>query len=492
MTRLLMLMALLWACEEKTTTVEIQEQPLPQNRIPPPLPEGAPVRIPPPPAISDPNFFSFERQESDQLSVLESAGIQDRLNTRFLTICEQYNEGQRELGRFVKAVDKSLNAISTERIIEISKPVGQIGCVRSLDIRDYGLTPTKWRAIESRLRQLFGTTFESFTTRGQLIKQLTQTVQPAMPAHVFSFISLNNPVYAQLLELPGDLKSLEESLGVDLQANFDGEDPDTYLFGMTQSPISRTKPRLALATKSDEGFYYLTYDSLDRNIGKVTANPFESPFPVEARSNRTLIHDGSEAIFSLPNGMMGFYLSGGADANFEIQNIAPFDLVNDPGAASRGLSPEISYLSCHDCHELGIIERDDEIATKVLRDSSFNAADKLKVQFWHGRSAALKAKMRNDNNQYFEAIAKMQIGRNEKDHINAYTNRLRQEATVEQVAALMSQTPEEFKKDLAGSPQSLEQIGQLLNGDTVTLDQLRITLQTYVIEANRFRNKFGE
>jgi hypothetical protein len=63
---------------------------------------------------------------------------------------------------------------------------------------------------------------------------------------------------------------------------------------------------------------------------------------------------------------------------------------------------------------------------------------------------------------------------------------------LEQVAALVNLTPEQFARKLRSAPQSQGEFGQLLNGNTVTLDQLKRTLQLFVVEATIFRNEFGE
>ena len=470
------------SCKNKETVIDTTQG------IPPPLPEGVNPNIPPG-ANVDPDFVSFAREESDKLEVLQSASSAERLMTRFLTVCEQFNEGKKDLTNYVKAVDKTLNSLSTESRIEASNAGGATGCVRAFDMRDFGMTPAKWRSFERRLHETFGTTFESFTTRGLLIKQLTQSRQASVPAHIFAFLALNQPVYSDMLGLPGTEQELEFLLGVNIQRNFDDEDRDTHVACKTQSPISLTKPRCMLATESADGYYYKTYDILSGNIGQRATNPFESPFPVQARSQRTLIHDGSESIYSLPNGMQGYYLSDGDGVQVDV---GPLDLVADPGAASRALSPEISYLSCHDCHARALEPFEDEVASKVDNDPTFNIIDRQKVQFWHGRPAALLAKTNKDKNQYFDALAKIRIGQNENDPINAYTNRLRQENTLEQVAALMSQTPQNFARSLRATRQAQAEFGQLLSGQTVTFEQLQRTIQIYVQEANIFRDNFGE
>ena len=171
---------------------------------------------------------------------------------------------------------------------------------------------------------------------------------------------------------------------------------------------------------------------------------------------------------------------------------APLDLVADPGALALSLSPEINYLSCHNCHARVLEPFVDEVAEKVAQDPNFGVLDRQKVAFWHGRKAALRAKMGRDEAQFAEATQDIGLGPNENDPINAYVNRLRQESSLEQVAALVNLKPPEFASKLRSAPRSQGEFGQLLNGNTVTLQQLQSTLQIFVVEANIFRNDFGE
>jgi hypothetical protein len=482
---LLIILSVFLACEEK------REEPAPvePDRPPPPLADGEEPEIPPPARASNGGLVSFDKQESDILEVLELVNRSERFNTRFLTICEQINGGVTDLDPYIKAVDKTLNSLSTERQITATNSAGSSGCVRSFDLRDYNLTPEKWALFRARLNETFGRTFESFTTRGLLIKQLTQSMQAAIPAHIFMFLALNQPLYAQFLELADTEPQLEIDLGVNIQNNFDIEDPDTYLACKSQSPITLQKPRCMIATESDDGFYYKTYDILLANVGQRQTNPFESPFPVEARSERTLIHDGSESIFSLRNGLIGYYLAGADGARIDE---APTDLVEDPASSAKGLGNVINYLSCHKCHAQAIEDFRDEVASKVANDTNFDVIDQQKVAFWHGRSLALNARINQDQSQYFDALRRIGIGTNEPDPINEYTDTLRQSSSLEQVAALMSQKPEDFAASLRATNQAQSELGQLLNGDRVPLDQLQRSLQVYVVEANIFRDDFGD
>lgn len=470
------------ACTKETT--KIIEAPPPPQEPPPVEPEPPfPVDPIPPQPVA---FTSFDRIEDRMLIELNGLNDNDRLNARFISVCDQTNQGKPD-GNYTKAVDKGINSVSLERDITKSDPVSGSDCLRMIDLDDFGLDAADWALIVAN--NPFLNTFESFTTRGDLIKDLTNENQPWMPGHIFLFTVFDDAVYPTLLDLPVNLIDLQLQLGLNLQANFDDEDRDTYLFGHTGSPIAIGKPRMHLRTEIDDGHYYQSYDIVIASVGLAEKNIFQSPFPVEANSANTLLPDGHEVIFSLPNAMHGYYLSDGVGNQ---QAFAPLDLVVDNEATKLSLDPTIRYLSCSRCHANGLIERQDEIFEKVRNDNNFDIVDIQKSEFWHGRGGELSSQLARDNSLYQNALRQVGIAPGEQDWINFYTDKLRRESNLEQVAALMFLSPGEFARRLETTVVSKNEIGSLIDGKTISFEQLQQTLGTFVVEANIFRDDFGE
>lgn len=472
---------IIWTCKEKTKEIIVKEAPppVPINPEPPPV---EPTDPPEPPPV---RFTSFESFENAQLQLLNSQNDNDRLNTRFLSVCDQTNQGK-PADNYIKALDKALNSVSLERDIIKSRSTG-VDCLRAIDLDDYGMDAADWALIV--VNNPFANTFESFTTEGDFIKDLTGENQPWLPAHVFAFTAFDANVYSTLIDLPANLNALQLQLGLDLQANFDDEDRETYLFGHTGSPIAIGKPRMHLRTEIDDGHYYQSYDIVIASVGLAEKNIFQSPFPVEARSQFTLLPDGHEVIFSLPNSLHGYYLSDGVGNQ---QAVAPLDLVFDSEASQLSLNPEIDYLACNRCHANGLIERQDEIFAKVSQDNTFDIVDIQKSQFWHGRGGELASTLASDNQRYQSALRQLGIQPGDPDWINFYTDKLRRESNINAVAAMMFLDPGEFAQRLLTTVISKNEIGSLVDGKTISFEQLQQTLGTFVIEANIFRDDFGE
>ena len=482
---LLLVPLIVFGCKPKTKTKTVIVDRIVEKPVDPPV--ETPVEPPVEPPIDPPvRFIDFDEFESETFRFASRLNDNDAANARFVSVCEQQNQGK-PIGNYIKAIDKAINSISQERDIVNTVAVGGLECLRALDLDDYGLNAVDWDNIVAA--NPFLNTFESFTRVGDQIKTLVNEDQYWMPGHIFIFTVFDAPVYYDLLDLPDNLLALQLQLGLDLQANFDDEDTDTYLFGHTGSSIALGKNRMHLRTEIDDGHYYQSYDVLVANVGLADKNIFQSPFPIEARSAFTLVPDGHEVIFSLPNKMHGYYL---ADGNGLRQDFAPLDLVVDTRAASQSLDPTIRPLACAGCHINGLIERQDEIFNKVKDDNTFDIVDIQKSEFWHGRPNQLAQQLRSDNQSYQNSLRGVGTSPQEGDFINFYTDKIRKESDIRQVAALMFLQPDEFEDRLLRTIASKNEIGSIVEGKTIAFEQLQETLGKFVVEANIFRDDFGE
>src|SRR5690606_37235278 len=68
-------------------------------------------------------------------------------------------------------------------------------------------------------------------------------------------------------------------------------------------------------------------------------------------------HDGGEMIFSLPNGLQGYYLGDGAEKRL---SEGPVNVVEDSKSTS-GTPAVVNAISCMACHHSGIIPFTDDV-----------------------------------------------------------------------------------------------------------------------------------
>lgn len=144
--------------------------------------------------------------------------------------------------------------------------------------------------------------------------------------------ALQAPLYEDLLQLPLNVKQLENKLGVDSVANIQRR--QVVRAGMPVSGVSRSNRVVERHLLMGNFAYY--WKSYDYASSRGKQNMFRDPI--------TLVEDGGEMIWSLPNGMQGYYI---ADKSGRRLSDAPTSIVTDSGATDRIVRNGISCVRCH-------------------------------------------------------------------------------------------------------------------------------------------------
>ena len=449
--------------------------------IPPP---GEPVRPTPPPVDPLPGQVTFAAFESEILTDLTNLPTVQQLNARYITVCDQYNAGSMAPSKR-QAIQKGINQISLEGDVEPGQWIGEFRCTLRIDLRDYGLTPAKWRIIE-RADPL---AFESFTDRGLLIKQLTQALRPWIHGSNFLETSLVNETYYDIMEVPNELNTfLDQYLGCDLQRDFDDFAEDIFMAGVRSSLIALQKNRSVLFAQCQEGAMSATYDVILEGQTSPGRSLSINPFPVEARSRRTFRHDASEFIFTLPNNMLGYALY---NVDGVRENFAPTNIVTDNVRAN--IDPTIrNARSCSSCHTGGFIEVDDFITDHVSGNPNFSTDDIQKARAYFGRNQGMKAAMRQANSRYQAAVRSLEIDINSPDPINELTDTIRKEMNAKQVAAYLFMDQADFVNRLRASATGSLVVGQLITGGTISFQDFILVAPVLIEDLNLFQEDLGQ
>jgi serine/threonine-protein kinase len=153
-------------------------------------------------------------------------------------------------------------------------------------------------------------------------------------------------LYEDFLQLPFTLAELEQKLGVDSAANV--KNGVAARAGVTVSGVSRNN-RVVERHPSRFGYYWKSFD-FKSNRGQ--ENIFRDPVGFR--------ESGGEMIFSLPNGLQGYYVS---DARGGRLDAAPTEIVVDKFAEDKTVR---NGLSCVRCHDTGIKGFTDTVRPAVL------------------------------------------------------------------------------------------------------------------------------
>ena len=477
MKHIIVALALIVSCQvkkgtEKTTIIEAP--------APPPIIGPLPNPVP-----NSPDFVRFANFESNILISLNDVSAAKRRETIHVDICDKFNEKRGGMPAFRQAIHKGLNQLNNQKDELLrAKPSDPNECIFKFNLDDYGLTRDDWKLIQ----KYDPFKLESFTARGLLIKQLTGLDRPWIHASNLNFIALNANVYYKILDVPSNVAEIWPFLGVNIQDEFDSFDDDLFMLGFFGSPISIQKNRMLLRIDGRDGPVWSTYDTIVVNQINAGRNLFENPFPVEARSRRVFEHDGQEFIYTLPNGLHGYIL---ADAVGNLQTEAPLNLVFDVN--SGGLSPVIlNGYTCLKCHNGGVISAQDQVREHIDGNPNFDAVDSQLSNSYFRPKAANDAIFRRDQLKYREALAGLGINASDPDPVNVLSDDFRREWDLNQLASFYFLTTLEMRNCIEGSATAREQIGSVLNGSTVSLDNV-IRVNPFLIrDCNLFQDDLNQ
>ena len=471
--------AFLVGCEEKTKT-EYVEVPV----FPPPVVEPPP--LPPPQAT----FLGLDWFEETLIRDASSLSSVDQVNAFYIIGCDRFNLGE-ELADFRRGVDKGINHLSTERIIE--PVVAVTDCIFRIDITDYGLDDRQLLLLSDR--SLFPVV--SDTVRGDTLKFILQReitwqfaddlFNTGFEADILTDFAGNT--YRDLVDQAADDAVFFDDEGVDTFQEFADEEA---LAAGTNSSLIAFNGRIFWSIESDNGFINRAFDSSLAFPGSINQDPF---FIEEAVASGVQVTDkiypfvATETLYSLPNLLMGVRLANDAGAAI---GFAPADVVVDNRSAisSNGVNLErvIRPGACLDCHSAWTVGVTDEIRDNVLGSSSFDENEKLIALVFHNDDQN-QERSRETNEVYARGLAQLDIDPNAPDPLN---NRLlismRSDYDAPKAAAKFFLTTAQYLDCLRNADVAQQNLGAHLTGGKVTLQVLSANFQTVIDECNLFQD----
>jgi serine/threonine-protein kinase len=272
---------------------------------------------------------------------------------------------QDELTLQREALCKVINHLSWKQQIAKLKEIEPTNTVFTLDIRDVGWNQQPFEQIvdgkpnvRSKLNLYdlilleypYSLIYEDSDAWRQLGEGYMATAAlvrpiPFLRADWFTSIVALPSLYEDMLQLPHEISELESKLGVDSAANL--RDVTVQRAGMTVSGVSRNN-RVVERHSSNYGAYWKSFD-YSSNRGH--ENMFHDPI--------NLSPVGGEMVFSLPNGLNGYFVTDAVGKRIEL---APTSIVTDKFAEDKTVR---NGLSCIRCHENGIKGFTDNVRSAV-------------------------------------------------------------------------------------------------------------------------------
>jgi hypothetical protein len=294
----------------------------------------------------------------------------DREFVRYLSLTDRYNAGvcdqQLEADRF--AMNKFINSISSEtqvrRPVEVRDAEGSKSIYR-IDLRDYGLDIGEgpfevdgiqfddgWEAIIANNN--FAIEFQG--DQAENVALLSTTTVPILFSDAIIDEASFGNLYYGLLRLEDTRDEVQADLGLDLDGDLDQQ--ITVRGGTTTSEISQQE-RLAQRNEQPVGGLYY-WESFDLDPDLAGNSIFDDPLNFDQNAN------GSEAVFSLPNGLQAYIIFDENGNRLEESPIL-FDTITQNDNVMR------AGVSCMNCHAQGLVPFEDQVRAFVL-DNQIDAA----------------------------------------------------------------------------------------------------------------------
>ena len=379
-------------------------------------------------------FVAVERDLLDQDS-------NDQPFTRYITLVNRYNAGActETLDRERFAITKLVNMLSTRATVTAPVAIDDEKLIYRINIRDYdwdrdidvdGRTfRDGWEAIIAE--SPYAIPFVG--DQADDVREDADTDVPVMSADALLDVAALGNLYYGLIGIDvnrslGDF--IANDLGIDVQDNL--EDGDVIRAGTTRSAISR-EDRVVERHKIGRraGAYWQSFDFSADQDGE---NIFTEPFSFN--------QGGTEAIFSLPNGLLGFLI---ADEN---DNIVPeSNLLLDTFQADFVARTSVS---CSNCHQQGFNMVTDEVRNFVLSNRRVIAdRDVIEaVEDVYVEPDAFAEVIAEDSALYRTALERVGVPTTGTDPVAATFLRFNLELDLAQAAAELGVSPDELEDNL--------------------------------------------
>ncbi len=403
-------------------------------------------------------LFAFDDLYADVQSDLRQAASDDRPFLRYVTLTNRYNAGAcaDTLDRERFAIGKLVNMLSPRATVASPVAVDRQELIYRIDLRDYDWDrtirvdgrdfPDAWEAIIAA--SPYAVPFVG--DRADDLRDDTLTDVPILNADaMLDAAALGNLYYALIgVDVDQPLSVfIRDRLGVDVLDDI--QSGDAVRAGTTRSQITRQDrvlERHELGVR--QGAFW---QSFDFDPGAAGQSIFNNPFSFEP--------GGTEVIFTLPNGLLGFIIANRDDTIVTESDIL-LDTFQDDFVARTS-------VSCSNCHAQGFNGAVDEVGPYVQANRLSLQRDDVEAVAENYPSAADFARIiESDTQNYLLALRRANLPATGSDPIAASYVRFNLDLDLAGAAGELGVTPDELRRNL----NLLDPALAILNGLTMDRD----------------------
>jgi formylglycine-generating enzyme required for sulfatase activity len=385
---------------------------------------------------------------------LNDAGERQRRFLRYFTITHLYNAGlsEDELVSYRVGLSKLVNSLSWGRDVKVPEPLDPAKTIFRIDLRHYGWKPDTWDRLLAM--NPYGVTYK--TRKALSCYDMTESPLPYVRGDWFVHAASRPPLYHEILDLPATDMELEKLLHVDVAENIKNEEVARAAFN--GSGVSRNN-RLVERHKSVHGAYWKSYDFAS-NTGR--QNLFQYPLGPGKKDN-LFQHDGGEIIFSLPNGLQGYFLCDGEGKRLDK---GPVSIVSDPRQGDRSV---VNGISCMTCHNQGMIEKSDQIREHVAKNADgFNQKEVDTIKALYLPKKDFVRLVKEDAERFKKAVVATGAHLSKTEPVFALAGAFEREIDLKMAAAEVGLECDELTKGLRKLPELARVFGPVqVEGGTV-------------------------
>jgi mono/diheme cytochrome c family protein len=289
------------------------------------------------------------------------------------------------------AFNKFVNSISMgPRVVPVTVLNGTEGAIVRIDMRDYGWSTEMWDAISTgvytqtaRASDFSEAAWNDLATVYPygidantdpllaVIADATRTAVPVMRADWFTHFGSEAPYYDMFLGLTSQIRDLEARIGLDIDREIQSGRMIRAAMLPGASGVSDHNRMLERFELPRGGYYWKSYDFAgDSGRQSLTLHP-DGPEEVSHTFTDTeaFEHDGGEMIFSLPNGLQGYYLSTNTGERLLVGPASIVSFRTKP--IGKGVEIE-NARSCFDCHANGMIAKRDQLRDVLMTSQRYS------------------------------------------------------------------------------------------------------------------------
>lgn len=323
-------------------------------------------------------------------------------------------------------LNKFLNSVSRGPALVPVTPVDHTdGALVRIDIRDYGWSEADWRALsvadytqgaaeagfsaqiwaELAPRYPFALDPSSDAMLG-VLAGYAQAQVPILNADWFTRHASEAPFYDLLLRLPDTINALEARMGADVNREISNLRVIRAGFTAQHSGVSDHNRMLERFDLPSGGYYWKSYDFAGSDGRQSLILHPDGPAELGRTPSGTVPfeHDGGEMIFSLANGMQGYYLS---EADGRRLSEGPTSIVSfRERPVGQGIEI-VNARSCFTCHDNGIIPKRDQLRDYIQSNTSFDRMQREALLRLYPDQETLDSFYRRDTETFLRALEQL-------------------------------------------------------------------------------------